>query len=69
MCSKKKKMYESLTDEGPLTYLDEKTKINGSSVIRQFRRRIMKDLDEKSGGMVRSIIASSNILDLVKVRT
>ena len=65
ICSKKKKMYESLTDEDLFTYLDERTKINDSSVIRQFRSRIMKNLDKKSSGIVRSIIASGNILDLV----
>ena len=64
ICSKKK-MYESLTDEDLFTYLDERTKINDSSVIRQFRSRIMKNLDKKSSGIVRSIIASGNILDLV----
>ena len=58
-------MYESLTDEDLFTYLDERTKINDSSVIRQFRSRIMKNLDKKSSGIVRSIIASGNILDLV----
>ena len=58
-------MYESLTDEDLFTYLDERTKINDSSVIRQFRSRIIKDLDKKSSGIVRSIIASGNILDLV----
>ena len=60
-------MYGNLPDEDLLIYLDRKTKINDSSVIKQFRIKVMRDLDEKSGGMVRSIIASGNVLNLTKI--
>ena len=46
-------MYEYLTDK--FFFTDENTKINDASVIRHLRSKTMKDLDEKSGRMVKLI--------------